>query len=108
MRYPNDVEPERLERIILQSLWPSSSHPVRLYGRFARGELTFVFAPDLAVSWTRAADQSAEDFEVTVSNAILRMRGLPCLDDVDARGRQGARALERARLGQRARAARAS
>jgi hypothetical protein len=47
MRSPY-VEPGTLERIILSSLWPSGAHPVRLYGRFERGELVFASAPDMA------------------------------------------------------------
>ena len=85
----NNAEPARLERIILRSLWPSSSHPIRLYGRFERGELVFCSAPDMGLEWTRAG-QSAEEFERLVVNSILQARGLPPLDDVDMRGRREA------------------
>jgi hypothetical protein len=78
-----------LERIILQSLWPSSAHPVRLYGRFEHGELVFANAIDLGITWTRAPDQSAEAFEIMIANALLNIRGLPALDDIDARGTRG-------------------
>jgi len=84
-----------LERIILHSLWPGSSHPVRLYGRFLRGELVYCGARDIGVSWTRGAGQDAESFEYMISNAILRHRGLPELDMVERRGgcREAARHL---------------
>lgn len=75
-----DAELEPLERIVLSSLWPSGSHPVRLYGKFRQGELWFASAPDMQFSWTKAVGQPAEDFETMVANSILRHRGLPELD----------------------------
>jgi hypothetical protein len=97
MRFTDHAPTGNLERIILQSLWPSSAHPVRLYGRFLHGELVFANAPDLGITWTRAPDQSAEDFEIMVANALLHIRGLPALEDTDGRGREGGRASARAR-----------
>jgi hypothetical protein len=91
----NDAELEPLTNIVLHSLWPSGSHPARLRGRFRRGELWFVEAPDMGISWTRAVGQPAEDFDTEVANAILTARGLPCLDMVERRGgsREAARCL---------------
>ena len=50
MRFTDDAQSNRLERIVLQSLWPSSAHPVRLYGRFIHSELVFVNAMDLGIT----------------------------------------------------------
>lgn len=72
-----DTQSGQLERICLSRLFASSAHPVRLYGRFHKGELVFVTAPDPEVEWPRAAGQSAEEFEDSVIDALLELRGLP-------------------------------
>jgi hypothetical protein len=90
MRFTDEAQSNRLERIVLQSLWPSSAHHVRLYVSFIHGELAFVNAVDFGITWTMAPDQTAEEFELAVTNALLRIRGLPALDDIDARGSKGA------------------
>ncbi len=82
----NDAEYERLERIVLANLWPSSAHLINFFGRFRRGELCYVSAPDLAISWTRTIDQTPDVFEEMVCNSILEMRGLPPIDTVERRG----------------------
>jgi hypothetical protein len=76
---------------------------VGLFGRFERGELIFVSAPDMGVQWTRAG-QSPEGFEASVVDAILRMRGREPQGDTNMRGREGGRASALARHGQMARA----
>jgi hypothetical protein len=86
---PTRSAPSPLERIVLSSLWPSSSHPIRLYGRFdEHGCLDYASAPDLGVTWTRAG-QAPADFERLIANAILQIRGLPTLDEIDPRGTRG-------------------
>jgi hypothetical protein len=82
--------PSPLERIVLSSLWPSSSHPIRLYGHFdEHGCLDYASAPDIGVTWTRAG-QAPADFERLIANSILRIRGMPTLDDIERRGTRGA------------------
>jgi hypothetical protein len=50
----------------------------------------FVNAIDFGITWTMAPNQTAEAFEIMVANALLRIRNLPLLDDIDARGSKGA------------------
>ena len=90
----NDAEYERLERIVLANLWPSSAHLINFFGRFRRGELCYVSAPDLAIS----SDSERLTRRLTYSrrwsvDSILEMRGLPPIDTVEkARRMQGSRA----------------
>jgi hypothetical protein len=48
-----------------------------LFGRFDKGELTYVLVPDPNISWTRAAGMSAEAFEDHVIDSLLQLRGMP-------------------------------
>ena len=90
MRGANDDEPRNLVRIILHSLWPSGTHPVRMLGGFEARSLSTPRCPSMGLEWTRAADQTCEEFEASIVEAILEMRGLPSIDGADMRGRRGA------------------
>ncbi|MGA3062964.1 MAG: hypothetical protein ABSD90_07010, partial [Methylocystis sp.] len=59
--------------------------PVRLFGKFRHGEPIYCEARDMQLSWTKAHDQSCEDFEIEISNCILAARGLPPLDPAPKR-----------------------
>jgi hypothetical protein len=61
-----------------------------MLGGFKGAELVFASAPDLGLEWTRTAGQTCEQFEASIVEAILQMRGLPSLDGADMRGRRGA------------------
>jgi hypothetical protein len=52
-----------LERICLSRLFPSSAHPIQLHARFHKGEIVYVVARDPDISWTRAAGETAEEFD---------------------------------------------
>jgi len=71
---------EGMTRIILQALWPSSAHPVRLYGSFdADGALERVEAPDMALGWRRKQGEAPASFENRIIDDILVARHIPPL-----------------------------
>ena len=68
MHGPNDDQPCLIKLMCLNN----GNHVVKLHGTFnARNELTRVEARALGLSFTRAPDQSPEQFEMTVRDALI-------------------------------------
>ena len=71
MHGPNNTEPEPIKLMCLNH----GNHVVRLHGTFnAKNELVTVEARAPGLSFTRAADQTPEQFEATVRDALIAGR----------------------------------